>query len=511
MIDTSAQNALKNSIYNFIGFLLPIFILIFFTPIIIENLGVKEYGIFIFLNTILTFLGLLDLGISTATNKHIVEYRSLGDEKRLKTLLYSMNSVYLIQALIYLIVCIVIGLIMQNFFVKPTTTVNYLVLLSIIGTSGFISSIFTNFGNLLIPLQRYDLSLKISSTLILLSNVSMLVLAVMGYKLVPILIAQLFITVLGVFIYYFTSRRLLPILVLKYSWDKTELIKNYKFALPVAFNNIASSSLVHFDKLLIPIFLGGASLTYYGVPGSVATKISSISSTFSSLLFPIAVSLHSVNNTEKLKRVYVRSIRLIAILSSAISLSVIFMADKILFFWLGEDFAERSLYVLIILVLTNFVLALYSPLYNLLIGMGKTRFLTTSSFFMAILNIIMLFTLIPMYGINGAAVAYFISTIFVFWMITYSEKKYFGITENIHGKLLLKLILTGVPFYFIIRLLFYPIINSLFGLIIIGPSCVMLYVILYTTFGFFEPEDRNDIRDSLRILLHRFRLRKNRE
>ena len=58
MINTSAQNTIKNSVYNFIGFILPIVILVFFTPIIIRHLGVQEYGIFIFLNTVLTFLGL---------------------------------------------------------------------------------------------------------------------------------------------------------------------------------------------------------------------------------------------------------------------------------------------------------------------------------------------------------------------------------------------------------------------------------------------------------------------
>ena len=494
MIDTTAQNALKNSMYNFIGFLLPIFILIIFTPIIISYLGVKTYGIYIFLNTILTFLGLLDLGIGVATSKHVVEYYSTNQSDKLKKLLYSMNSIYLIQAFIYLFICIIIGIILQTFFLKSTIEVNYLVLLIIIGFTGFISSLFANFINTFGFIQRYDLYLKISMTFLLLSNISMLTLSIRGYKLVPILMAQLLITLVGGFTYFIISKKFFPVMKLTYTWDKLEIIKNYKFALPVAFNNLANSSLIHFDKMLIPIFLGGAPLTYYSVPGSVATKISSISGTFSSLLFPIAVNLHALNDTEKIRRVYIRSVRLIAILSSAIALSTIFTADKILLYWLGKDFMDQSVNVLILLVLTNFVLAIFNPLSNLLIAMGKIRFITIGSFVMAIINIIALFILLPRYGINGAAISYLVSVFFIFIMFHRAEKKFFGIKKNIHFKLILKIILTAIPFYILIKFIFYPLITSFLILAIIGPFSVLLYLGLYKLFGFVEKEDWNDFK-----------------
>lgn len=508
VINTTAQNALKNSVYNFIGFLLPILILVIFTPIIISKLGVKEYGIFIFLNTVLTFLGLLDLGIGTATNKHVIEYYSTNQIDKLKRLLYSMNSVYLIMAFVYLFVCIMIGLVMQKFFVKPGLEADYFILFLILGFTGFVSTILANFNILLIAVQRYDLHLKISSTFLLLSNVSMLVLAILGYKLVPILLAQFLITLFSSLSYFFVTKKIFISLKLKYVWDKVELIKNYKFALPVAFNNLASSSLVHFDKLLVPIFYGSAALTYYSVPGSVATKISNISATFSVLLFPITVNLHALNDTEKIKRVYIRSVRLITLLSAAIALSIIFTADKILLYWLDANFAKQSVTVLILLVLTNFVLALFSPLSNLLMAMNKMKFLTTGSLIMAAINIITLFIFLPRYGINGAALSYLISVLFIFFMFHYAEKKYFNITGNIHLKLLFKIILTIIPFFIIVKFLLYPLITNFLSLALIGPICVLLFLLLYKLFGFIEAEDWNDFRISFVKLLIKLKLKK---
>jgi len=509
VINTTAQNTIKNSIYNFIGFLLPILILVIFTPIIISKLGVRDYGIFIFLNTVLTFLGLLDLGIGTATNKHVIEYYSTNQTDRLKKLLYSMNSVYLIMAFVYLFVCITIGLVMQKFFVKPGMEADYFILFLILGLTGFVGAFFANFNNSIIAMQRYDLYLKISSIFLLLSNISMLVLASLGYKLVPILAVQFFLSLFSGLSFFFIAKKVLSSLKLKYAWDKIELIKNYKFALPVAFNNLASSSLVHFDKLLVPMFYGSAALTYYSVPGSVATKISSISGTFSSLLFPITVNLQALNDTEKIKRVYIRSVRLITILSSAIALSIIFTADKILLYWLNDSFVKQSAIVLVLLVLTNFVLALFSPLSNLLMAMNKMRFLTTGSVIMALINIITLFIFLPKYGINGAALSYLISVLFVFYMFHFAEKKYFSIKENIHLKLLIKIILTTIPFFIITRFLLYPLITSFITLALVGPTCVLLFLLLYKVLGFVETEDWRDFLLSFKNILVKLKLKNN--
>ncbi len=508
MINTSAQTALKNSIYNFISFVLPIIVIVFITPIIISRWGVKEYGIYIFLNTITVFLGLLDLGISTATSKHIIEYKAKNQTDKLRDLIYSMNSIYLLMSILYFIICVSIGIIIQVMFLERVGVGNnYLLIFFILGLTTSCGSFFANYSNIFVTIQRYDVQTKISMSFMLLSNVSMLILVLLGYRIIPVLLMQLVLMVISSVIYVIIAKRVFPIMQFKYYWNKTELIKNYKFGISVAFNNLANSSLVHFDKLLIPVFLGNAQLTYYSVPGSIATKISSISSTFSSLLFPITVNLQSINDTDKIKRVYIRSIRLITILSSAISLSIIFLTDKILFYWLDANFVNQSSKVLILLVLTNFTLALFSPLSNLLTAMNKMKFLTTSSIVMAIINIISLFIFLPIYGINGAALSYLISVLFIFFMLHYSEKKYFHIKENIHLKLLTKIIITTIPFFIIVRFLLSPLITNMTKLIIAGPVSVIVFMILYKTFGFVEKEDWDEATTSVRKIFNKLSIK----
>jgi O-antigen/teichoic acid export membrane protein len=165
--------------------------------------------------------------------------------------------------------------------------------------------------------------------------------------------------------------------------------------------------------------------------------------------------------------------------------------------------------VLIVLVLTNFVLALFSPLSNLLMATNKMKFLTIGSSTMAAINILALLVLLPRYGINGAAFSYLISVLFIFFMSYYAEKKYFKITNNIHLKLYLKIFTTTIPFFLLVKYLFYPQITSLLTLVIIGPACVLIFLLIYKILGFVETEDWDDFKLFLTNYLKRLKIKKN--
>ncbi len=494
MINTTAQNALKNSVYNIIGFLLPVAVVIFCTPIIISHLGVRDYGIYVFLTTITVFLGLLDLGVSVATSKYVIEYYTTNQVERLQRLLYSMNTIYVILGCLYLGLCVGAGLIIENFFPdKVGMGGQTFWLFVIIGITGFLSSLFANFANILFTVQRHDLQTKLSLAFFLLTNLSMVILVIMGYRLMSIIIAQLVITLVSSVVYVTVAQKAFPILRLKYAWAKEEIVKNYKFGLSVAVNQISNSLLMNFDKLIIPIFVGPALLSYYSVPGGITVRISGVSGTLSSLLFPITVNLHSLNNIEKIQRVYVRAIRLIIILASAISFTVIYMADDILRYWISEDFAFHSTTILILLVITNFILALFSPLSNLLTAMGKVNFLTIGTASMVVINIGALCILLPRYGILGAAIAFLVAVLPIFYMFHYAEKTYFKISLTRHYLALsIKITITAAVLFFIEKIIVEPVLTNFMRVVLTAPLCVLIFLLLYKIFGFVEEEDWND-------------------
>ncbi len=88
MVEINAHTSIKNTTYNFIGYIWPMFFSILTTPIIILNLGIKEYGVYVFITSVIGIIGLLDLGISAAVMKYLIEYQTQKKKKNQNTYLH---------------------------------------------------------------------------------------------------------------------------------------------------------------------------------------------------------------------------------------------------------------------------------------------------------------------------------------------------------------------------------------------------------------------------------------
>ncbi len=79
MKDSPTYRALSNAFFSMISFGWPILIAIFVTPFVVNNLGAKEYGVYLFISTLISLAGLLDVGIASSLGKFIAEENGRGN------------------------------------------------------------------------------------------------------------------------------------------------------------------------------------------------------------------------------------------------------------------------------------------------------------------------------------------------------------------------------------------------------------------------------------------------
>ena len=293
-----------------------------------------------------------------------------------------------------------------------------------------VTTVYSTFYSILTAVQRFDILTKIAMVQVTFSSLSMFFIVEMGGTLQTVFLVQLIIVGLQGIVLFYQARKVMPFANFRFGWNKNEIKNCYKFGLVTFVNNIASTALATLDRMIIPFFAGPSNLTYYSIPGNVGAKIPSMSSTLSVSIFPTVSQLSGSDDQERIKKLYIRSFRLITIIAAALTITSISFAYKILYYWLNADFANHSTTILIILALTNFILALFGPLSNFLLGLGKLKFLTISSLGMAVLNAILLVILLPRYGIVGAAYAYLISVLPVFYFFYYVETKHLILTNR---------------------------------------------------------------------------------
>lgn len=509
--DSLKYKSLKNASYNMFGYAWSIIFAIGITPIIVFKLGIKEYGIYIFINTLISLLGLIDLGITTAATKYIAEYHGAQEHSKLKSLIRSLNSIYLIIGAVGLLIFITAGLVGYHFFEAqiPDPSI-YLPLFAIAGFIFFINSI--NSIYVLIPqaLQRFDISTKIGLVHLTLSQVTLLILVMLGFGLPVLFLSQLIFTVLLSGVMLYVSKKIMPLAELSFGWDKVEIIKCYTFGLGATISATANSSLTYLDRLIIPLFMGPTALTFYTLPGSIAGKVPGITNNISAMIFPMTSSLSGTGEKESISKLYIRSFRLLTIFGTAMVTSIIFFSYEMMRYWLNEEFAVQSTSVLIVLALTNFILCLAGPLSSFLLGLGKVRFMIISSIVMAVLNIILLVTLLPHYGILGAAWAYLLSLLPVGYMMYHTEKHFLDLSNRARYYIVLssKLLLTTAVAYIITNYGLLPFVHSFNAILFLGPLSVLIFLALYKVFGFYEDEDWNDLSRFTHLAFERLTFKK---
>lgn len=512
MTQTITHKTLKNVSYSMLNYGWPIIIAIFITPIIVAKLGIKEYGIYIFISTLMGLAGILDIGVSTALNKFFAERYSKGDYAGMSRLFKTGNSLMMLTGSIGLI-GITSSLYLGQIF-WPDQALQYMTYLPSFICAGIlflVNVMMTLYFIVPNAMQRIDIEAKIGIGFFTLQQTAILFVVLSNYGVNEIYVS---LTVLTLCFFLWYRRRIASFLpteckeaIHQFGWDKEEIIKSYRFGIGNFINNIARTSISSLDRVVLPLFVGPSNLTYYSLPGSIAMKTPGLSTAIANIILPMTAGFESVGERSRTKTLYIRSLRLITIPSVAITITILAFPYKMLQYWISSDVADKATATLVILACTNCLLALIGPLNNFFLGLGKLKALTMASVSTAILNAILLFVLLPTKGIEGAAWAYLISLSPYVVLFYWTEYKFLSIERRTeyYIKLIAKLTIVSIIVFLLDQIFISPYIYNFASVIVACMISGAIFMGLYFIFGFFEKEDVRDIRTFINTAIARIK------
>jgi O-antigen/teichoic acid export membrane protein len=493
-----AYKTFKNSGFTFFNYIFPVVFAIFITPVIVHKLGVADYGLYILVNTIIGFLGFIDLGLAAGVFRYIVKYRALNDFQALQRLIDASNILYLALGLFGFLVFAVLGkFFLSAFHIAPSAESRVFAVFFLAGVLFFINTISAIFYQIPSALQRYDIGVTINLAKLTAFNLLVLALMLSGFRLKAVMLVSVIVSAAVTAVYWRYAAKLLPEIRFGLKWDFEQVKKCYNFGMAFFTTNFFNNAVSNLDRLIIPVFTGPVALPFYSLPGNVGEKINGVMGSLSVSLYPLATSLDAAGKLDQLKAIYLKAIRNLSVLGAAMVVPVMLLADKILYFWLGPELAAKSAVILIILAPTNFLMGLYTVLMGFPLAMGKVNFLMKFSGFMAVLNVLLVIVTVHYWGILGVAWAYLASVLPVIWMVHYVERKILNFPSlfwqyvKLYAKICFTALVLCLPVVYIIR----PLATSLWSLIILGPCSVLLFLVLYKIFGFFEAEDWGQIKN----------------
>lgn len=276
--------------------------------------------------------------------------------------------------------------------------------------------------------------------------------------------------------YLITTKRFV---VVKFKWDFAFWKKLIGEAYP--FTLISLFALINFriDQVMLSFMMTDAAVGIYNAGYKIIDILAVLPNILLTALYPVFSRFHQ-DNKLMLKKSFDQALRYVTILCIPVVIGVFLIADKIIILLYGSGYLE-SISILKILIFISLFSFLNTPLFVALNAIGKQRITMINTGFTALANIVMNRILIPIWGINGAALATIISE-FTFFVLSSYQLKKAGLELGLVKKLL-KPIIGGI----IMMVAILALVNA--SIFIIIPVAAATYFATLILLREFNKED----------------------
>lgn len=393
-----------NAFSNYASLGLNIIVGFLLTPFIINHIGKTGYGIWTLIASLIGYYGLVNLGVRSAITRYVALYAGQGNRNKLNTTASTAMAMFGSTCTVVIVVSFLIAPMLAEFFKIPTEHFDefkYMVWLLGIATGlSFPSSVFSA---IIIAHERFVPRnyVIIATTLIRAGLVVCLLIS--GYGLIGVAFATLGSQLFGltanylIFKYFATGVR---IRLSHVRWHFLRKLVVYGSITTVI--TIADHVRMNVDSLVIGKWLSMDAVGVYGIAALLTRYMGLMVTTGMGVLMPRFTALHASNDDEKIKEIFVKSLRVSAFLAFGSSMLAIIFGGQFITLWVGKDFADSTIVLWILSFSFAFALS-QTPGIGLMYALKKHRFYAIATTIEAIANIALSILLVSEYGIIGVA------------------------------------------------------------------------------------------------------------
>jgi O-antigen/teichoic acid export membrane protein len=402
----------RNTALNFGAQAIPLLIGVAVIPYVIAKLGTDEFGILSLAWMVFSYFSLFDLGLGRATVKYVAEYIGLAKREEIPGLVWTSIWLQLLLAIggALLAAALIPFGVEKVLKIPPTLIRDARNAFFILAASLPILLLGNTFRGVLEAAQRFDLVNYVKVP----SGISTFLLAAIGAGCglhVTGIVLLLVPAKTGVMIaYMILCFRIFPSLKQRLRFDMAALRPLSSFGGWVMVSNIAAPLLTYLERLMIASILSVGALAFYAAPCDLITRVTIFPASMALTLFPY-FSYHGSGGLDKISRISSRSFKYLLLFSAPVVAVAVFFAHRILFLWLGLNFAEKSTEVLQLLAVAYFINILAYIPFTSVQALGRPDLKAFLDMAEVPLFALLSWVLLVKMGIEGAALAKLIVSI----------------------------------------------------------------------------------------------------
>jgi len=472
------KKLLSGSAIQLSNLLLEIVIGFLLLPFLIKELSIETYGLWILVMSIVSFLGLMTLGLSSAVQRFLsVEISAKNYQEYQKTASSSI-FVFLFLGLLCIIVSYIISLFSVSFITQDNLTDDFKNLILLMGCNVAIKFFSTPFRAALTAEFKF-IAVSVIDILSLLIKTILTILFIhndMGvvYLGVALLIGEASGNVLLAII---ASKKLKHFNAKISLLSKAKIIELLKFSINSFIATLGEMLRFPIDNIIISSFIGLSFVTVYSIPVRLLSYANAFILQSVSVLQPMFAKLHAEQKHKELREKFEFASHISFCLGGLLASGLFIFGSNFIDLWISQ-YKEIEL-LIIILPISLLVGISQQPTIMVLYAINKHKYYAYQNIIESIFNILLSIIFLQYWGGYGVALGTVIPMVigkFIFLpkyvckQLDYNLSKYYKIYIK---SLLLTIFITSL-----MKLIFIPNLSWL-ELIFSGLLFSLIYILCF--------------------------------
>ncbi len=404
---TSSSLLARSATLNLLAEAWIFLILLAAMPRLVTFLGETSFGLFSLAWVVIGYLAFLDVGVNRAATKFVSEHLAEQDQGSTQLIVRAALTANLVLGLAGGLAVILASPYLIHSIFKVSADLQlqahltfYAVALAVpvLLLQGILRAVLSSY-------QRFAWINTVNAVTTTAQWGAAAFLAWKGHGVALVVVSMVVARVFTVAAYGAVLLRLLPDLRLFPPHSLKALPKLLRFGSWVTVSQLVSPLLVYLDRVLIASFVSLAAVTLYTVPYEVMTRLRVIPASLANTLYPAFSERGMDGQQAQLQWLYQRSLRYLLILILPAVLYLLVFGTDLLSLWMGAPFAHQTTGILQILALGALANSLAYVPYNALQALGRPDLTGKFHLLELPLYVLLCTTLIPRWGIAGAALA----------------------------------------------------------------------------------------------------------
>jgi O-antigen/teichoic acid export membrane protein len=407
-----ARRAFLNGCVNFARGLLSVVFTVILTPFLVAHLGLAGFGVWSLLGVFITYITLVDLGISGATAKFVGGLSPSEDAARLNRFFTGGMAVTAGIALATLLLVYLFRNTLETdlgaFGLFGADAKVFLVGAAALYSVGIVSS---GLSYVLLGLHRLDVANYIAASVLLVQAVGTVVVLEAGLGLPGLVGLMTGAAAVSIVAYFVAVRKLAP--SVRFHWKDFNFItvrELFTFGVYLQAYGLVCVYYIYMGKAVVSLRFPLAAVAAYEVALRLPVLFRQGISTMLGPMMPAVAHLDARGGSQQVKSLLLKALRYSLLLGAPVFVGVAVFAGPVIQLWVGPGFSISVMPLRILSV--AFGLGVFPDLvWYFLVGLGRHRVGMIFSLLQVIFGTFLSYRLSIRWALSGVAIGVFLTSL----------------------------------------------------------------------------------------------------